>query len=244
MPGAWEVPRPNVLMATLTRELVSTKWAAGYRALQLPSYSAESILSGMPFDHARNTACENVLASGFTWLFFLDDDVVAPPNTIQRLINHGQDIVSGLYYRRAAPIVPVMMTHDDKGNSQWITSWPQNHLIEVDLVGAGCLLIHRRVLEQMSRPWFDWQLDKVTPNPCRHCGREATMEHCRDVGGKSTPHEPSRPHVPPRLSEDFAFCRKAKKEFGFKIHVDTSIVCEHIGLGQSGAGGGFVPSSV
>lgn len=241
MPGAWELARPNVLVATLTRETVSMKWAAAYRRLTLPPNSAEALLSGMPFDHARNQACMNALANGFEWIFFLDDDVVCPPDTIHRLLGHGKDIVSGLYYRRAPPLVPVMLKYKPDGkNAEWITGWnPPGAVIDVDLVGAGCLLIHRRVLERMypdwqnwtppagpieeairlgvasffstPRPWFVWELDKNLPEP--------------------------------RHSEDFSFCREAKRRFGFGIFVDTSIQCEHIGYASSGAAG-YQPASL
>src|SRR5271154_2084250 len=198
MPGSWEFSKPEVLVTVLTRELVATKWAMGFRQMQFPPSAGFSVLSGMPFDHARNTACENLLKSDFTWLFFLDDDVVTPPDAYARLAAHGKDIVSGLYYRRAAPIRPVML-HYVAGdpNPQWIEKWsPANSLIEVDLVGAGCLLIHRRVIERMSQPWFEWQLGKPDE---------------KTVDGK--PGES-------KLSEDFAFCRKAKRDFGFQIFVD------------------------
>lgn len=218
MSGAWEFPAPQVLVATLTREFTTAKWAANYRAMQLPGNSVTTMLSGMPYDHARNTACENMLANNFTWLFFLDDDVCIPIDTVPRLIAHGKDIVSGMYMRRAPPIAPVALNFDGQGRAQWISSWQPGALIEVDLVGAGCLLIHRRVLERMSRPWFDWELDR--------------RDH--------------PPHLGDRLSEDFAFCRKAKREFGFRIHVDTSIQCEHVGIGQAQmlAGPSFTPASV
>ena len=241
MPGAWEIPRRDVLVATLTRELVATKWAMGYRALQLPGSAACTVLSGMPFDHARNMACESLLNNDFTWLFFLDDDVVAPPDIYGRLVSHGKDIISGLYYRRADPVVPVMLNFDDKGQAQSIKEWnPPNSLLEVDLVGAGCLLIHRRVIERMTKPWFEWELGKEPPpNPCKNCGRESSVrEECPKASGKM--HEPSAV-IPPRLSEDFAFCRRAKRDFGFKIFVDTSVVCQHVGLGEAGVGG-FIPS--
>ena len=199
-----------MLVATLTRELVSIKWAAGFRELRLPPNSATSVYSGMPFDHARNTACENMLANGFEWLFFLDDDVVCPPHTVERLIANQRDIISGLYYRRAEPIVPVAMHIDRDGKAQWVTSWnPPGSTVEVDLVGAGCLLIHRRVLERMKPPWFTWQMGRETESPRK-------------------------------FSEDFAFCQKAKAEF-FKVFLDTSLKCEHVGLGQSQDGGAFVP---
>jgi hypothetical protein len=220
MSGAWELGGPSVLVAILTREIVAMKWAIGFRNMQLPPNSATSFHYGAPFDDMRNAACQKTLEQGFEWLFFLDDDVVVPPDTIQRLINHRKDIVSGVYHRRAEPVYPVMLNFLPDGNATWLTTYPKDALIDVDLVGAGCLLIHRRVLERVAAPWFEWQLDMPQP-PRSAKGEELT-----------------------RLSEDFAFCRKAKRDYGFGVHVDTSIQCEHIGLGQSVAGGAFVPSKV
>jgi hypothetical protein len=218
MPGAWELPTPNVYVSTLTREIVTTKWASSYRNMQLPPGSVCTFVAGMPFDHARNTACEAVLNNGFQWLFFLDDDVCIPPDTIHRLVAKNADIISGLYYRRAPPIVPVARVINEKKEVLWVESWnPPGATIEVDMVGAGCMLIHRRVLEKMSKPWFEWELSRPDPLPL------------------------ARPAL--RGSEDFAFCLRAKLH-GFKIYLDTSIQCQHIGLGESQIGGGFVPSAL
>ena len=49
--------------------------------------------------------------------------------------------------------------------------------------------------------------------------------------------------MPPRLSEDFSFCRRAKRDYRFQIWVDTSVQCDHVGLGES-QGGVFRPSQV
>jgi hypothetical protein len=209
MPGAWEIQRADVLVAILTREIVATKWAASLRDLQLPPNSNIVWFSGMPFDHARNTACQRALEHNYKWLFFLDDDVLAPSDTIPRLIAHNKPIISGLYYRRAAPISPVMLRETPQGTT-WINDFTAGELCSVDLVGAGCLLISTQVLRQVPWPWFDWLLDH--------------------------PELPERE----RCSEDFAFCRKARK-VGHQIMVDTSIQCLHIGLGQSGLGGTFTP---
>lgn len=215
MSGAWELPRPDVLLAILTREVVTTKWAIGFRNLIMPPSAGLSFKYGAPFDHARNMACEDALKAGYTWLFFLDDDVVAPPDTFARLSNHGADIISGLYYRRSEPILPCMMSCDAEGNAHWIEHWsPPNTVVEVDYVGSGCLLIHRRVLERMKPPWFVWEL-----------GREDIQEDRK-------------------LSEDFSFCRRAKRDHGFRIYVDTSVACTHIGLGESDPVQGFRPSRV
>ena len=209
--GAWERELPSVLLAILTREIVTTKWAFGLRNLALPGSSGVSFRSGAPYDVMRNTACEDALKAGFQWCMFLDDDVIPPPDAYFRLARHGADIVSGLYYRRQEPICPVAMVMDGQGKPQWVTQWsPPDSVVEVDLVGAGALLIHRRVLERIPRPWFEWEIGK------------------KEGGG---------------LSEDFAFCVKAKRA-GFKICLDTSVRCEHIGLGQSGSDGGFKPSTL
>lgn len=239
MPGAWEYRSPEVLVATLTRELVATRWAVGFRNLRLPPSAQTSQYSGAPFDHARNMACQGMLEHNFEWLFFIDDDVIPPPDAFQRLASHGKDIISGLYYRRATPLMPVMLRYNAQGALTWIEQWsPPNALLEVDAVGAGCLLIHRRVLERMRSNWFEWQIDK--PVRCKLCDQPAlpAPAECPSQPGK--PHEPKSTQ---RLSEDFAFCDRAKKEFGFQIFVDTSVVCEHIGLGQS-VGGAFTPSGV
>jgi hypothetical protein len=216
MPGAWEQQRPEVMVAILTREIVTTKWAMGFRNLALPSTSGVSFRTGAPYDVMRNSACADALAAGFQAVMFLDDDVIPPPDTYYRLAQHKLDIVSGLYYRRQPPICPVAMAFDKDKKPQWVTQWnPPNSLVEVDLVGAGCLLIHRRVLERIPRPWFEWEIGKE-PQPQ---GRTA-------------------------YSEDFAFCVHAKTH-GFKVHLDTSIQCEHVGLGQSSASdGSFRPSSI
>lgn len=216
MSGAWERETPSVLLAILTREIVATKWAMGLRNLALPGLSGVSFRSGAPFDVMRNSACTDALAGGFQWLMFLDDDVIPPADAVSRLMRHHQDIVSGLYFRRQEPICPVAMKIDAEGKSQWVTTWsPPECILEIDLVGAGCLLIHRRVLERVPPPWFDWEIGK----------------------------EPAAPRGRGAMSEDFVFCMNAKRA-GFKVMLDTSIRCEHVGLGQSSSDGSFRPSQL
>jgi len=203
MSGSWECPKPSVLITVLSgREVVSTAWAENWRTLIFPDRGNRIFLYGMPFDHARNQGCQRTLETGHEYLFFLDDDVIVPPDTILRLMNHNLDIVSGLYYRRQLPLAPVMMKEFLGKNTQWITNYQPDSLVEADLIGCGCLLIKRKVLEIMSPPWFEWKCD-----PFRWPDL-TSFERC---------------------SEDFDFCRKAQK-LGFKLYVDTSIQCHHAGL--------------
>lgn len=179
MAGAWEIIQSQqVLVVILTREIVSTAWAFSFRNLIIPGLYTG--LSGMTFDHARNVGAQKTLENGFQWCFFLDDDCICPPDIIPRLMAHRQPIVSGIYYRRAKPLVPVMLK-DVPGGRQWITEYPKTGLIEVDYVGAGCLLIHRDVFGAVAYPWFEWKIDKY--------------------------HLPEAE----RMSEDFSFCRKCRQ---------------------------------
>jgi hypothetical protein len=209
--GCWEFRQANqVLTAIINTECTTVKWGLGVRRLILPGPEPLDV-QGLPFDHARNSACQALLGSPCQWLFFLDSDVVPPRDAVLRLMSHNAPIISGLYCRRSPPVgVPVMM----RPVGQWLTNYAPGSVVDVDVVGAGCLLIHRSVIERMppQRPkagktWFDWRVDCAGVLPAGEC-----------------------------LSEDFCFCIWAKKTLGVKILVDTSIVCGHIGFSDSRIG--------
>lgn len=204
MSGAWEIQRPTVLTCILTRELVTTAWSKGFKELQIPNGGSYAFFSGMPFDHARNTAVERTLENGFEWCFFLDDDVIPPADAIIKLVGRGEDIISGLYYRRAEPIVPVMIT--ENGDERvWVTNFKQGDVLDVDMVGSGCLLIHRRVFEKVPKPWFEWLLDRYDIPEKRRC------------------------------SEDFAFCRKTKEHgFKIKVDTGVACRHAGLGASEIG----------
>lgn len=205
MPGAWE-RYVNVLVATLHTDLVSIAWAYGLRQLQIPGTVLP--LAGMPYDHARNTANQRMLEGGFTHVFHLDSDVIPPPDAIMRLINHDLPLVSGMYCRRSPPhALPVMIR---KG--QWVTDFVPGSMVEVELVGAGCLLLRRDFVEKFpaqraGHRWFDWKVNYRGLLPDGEC-----------------------------LSEDFSMCKVAREKMGVKIMVDTSIACKHVGLAEAGLG--------
>lgn len=213
MPGAWEFPKPSVLIVVLSgREMVASAWAESWRTLIWPDRANRTFLYGMPFDHARSQGCQRTLETGHDYLFFLDDDVIVPPDTIIRLMQRNLDIVGGLYYRRQLPPAPVMMRDIEGKGGQWITEYQPGSLVEADLIGSGCMLVKRKVLEIMPAPWFEWKCD-----PFRWPDLKP-MERC---------------------SEDYDFCRKARA-LGFKLYVDTSIQCHHAGISVASAQG-FTP---
>ncbi len=206
MAGSWEIP-PQVLVSTLQVDIVTTAWAYGMRNLIIPGSLYPLPLAGMPYDHSRNMACMRTLELGADYLFFLDSDVIAPRDTILRLIAHKKPVISGMYSRRSPPWAVPVMIRDGK----WVTDFEKGSVISVDLVGSGCLLIAREVLEQLppsdpvrSKHWFDWRVD---------------------MAGNSPPGT--------ALSEDFTFCKNVREKLGIPILVDTSIECQHVGFASA-----------
>ena len=209
MVGAWEQRQANsVLTYILHVDFCTVAWAFGLKNLIMPGPLLP--IAGMPYDMARNTAVAQFLQSDCQFLFSLDSDVIPPRDTILRLMAHNQPVISGLYCRRSPPHgVPVMIK-----NGTWVTNYPRGSIVDVDLVGAGCLLIRRDVLERLppsdparGKTAFDWRVDMAGLAPVGDC-----------------------------LSEDFSFCKRVREQLGVKVLVDTSIECRHVGFGEASYG--------
>ena len=81
-----------------------------------------------------------------------------------------------------------------------ISRWPELKVEEVDAIGTGAILIRREVFAKMEPPWFYYK-------PVENEFDDTKLE---------------------QVSEDYVFCENAKKA-GFKIHVDGSLTCGHVG---------------
>jgi hypothetical protein len=216
VPTSWEYKAANRLqIGILHTEGTSVGWAFGLRNLMIPNaagygewdlrrFPPIEPITGQPFDHARNSIVKIGLERGAEWIGMLDSDVICPRDAFLRLMAHNLPVVSGMYCRRSPPhTVPVMQK-----NGQWHCVPPNSGLHEVDLVGAGILLIHRSVLESLpplapGKPWFHWKVD---------------LEGLVPQGEA--------------LSEDFAWNLHIRKH-GYKIICDSSVHCKHVGLGES-----------
>lgn len=220
MPGSWELKEANLVCTVILHvETVTFHWALGLRRLQIPGPEPRGV-AGLPFDHARNVGAQWCLDSGAEYLLFIDSDVIPPADAVHRLLRWNKPIISGMYCRRSPPhMLPVMMR-----DGNWVTDLPadpRNPLVEVELVGAGLLLIHRSVLEAVrklehrpGKTWFDWRSDLNGLVPA----------------GEAT-------------SEDYTFCRTVRRQLGIPILVDTSIRCLHVGYAEADFGT-FLPLGV
>jgi GT2 family glycosyltransferase len=133
-----------------------------YEQLQKPEGYRPLVVGGTSVDMARNELVRAFLAiPEASHLLFLDDDVLPPEDAIPRLMAHDLPIVSGLYFKRGAPYVPVAwrfargkrVNDGARGGTEPLLDYRPG-LQEVAAVGAGLLLIRREVLENIPEPWF------------------------------------------------------------------------------------------
>lgn len=155
---------------------------------------------------ARNNLAARFLDRGKEdWLWCLDTDIVFAPDTIDRLLAAAdpveRPIVSALYYtiwdgHRVATI------YQDSPAGEGLFNAPRefddNKLTEVGGTGAGCLLIHRSVLEKL-----------LELNDGDECWFREMVINRRVVG------------------EDLSFAIRARQA-GFPVHIHTGIKVGHV----------------
>lgn len=114
-----------------------------------------------PVDFNRNQAVSIFLNKGsWTHLFFLDSDVSPPLDAIDRLLALEVPVATGLYPLMLREGLRWAILNKDPGGVYRCLKYLKSTEapFEVDGAGAGCLLIRRDILKEMSWPYFRWDL--------------------------------------------------------------------------------------
>jgi hypothetical protein len=104
-------------------------------------------------DIARLQLYDHLMQSKHEWILFLDGDMQFPPETLQILLSHKKECVSGLYFRRQLnPVMPI--AYEDDPAMRWpmlpLIDFPDEGLIKVGATGWGCFLIHKDVFNKVK----------------------------------------------------------------------------------------------
>jgi len=100
---------------------------------------------------ARNNGVEFARESGSEFILFLDSDMVFPPDTLLRLLQHGKDIVGATYTKRVAPFD---ILGEPLANQRTVLT---DGLLEMQRIPTGCLLINMSVFDKLSKPHFRFE---------------------------------------------------------------------------------------
>ena len=115
----------------------------------------------------RNAIVEVFLESEYEYLFWIDTDVGFEADALSRLHAHGKDIICGIYWAtqevtpddnfgfQIHPAPCVYLSSKDKGVVPAYDLAEVGGLREVDAMGGGFCLIHRKVYEKIGSAWYD-----------------------------------------------------------------------------------------
>ena len=107
---------------------------------------------------SRNALRQRALDGGYDYFLSLEQDVIPPRNVIERLLKYGKKIISGVYFipemkngkARLAPMIWAEHQADPKKKLDIREDIINGkNLIKAGACGLGCVLIHRKVLEQI-----------------------------------------------------------------------------------------------
>lgn len=154
----------RVLVSLITGEYVrQASFIPSFISLQRPEGSVTSTVHGQSPAAGRNTVIRQALENNCTHIFFMDDDMVFPPDTLMRLLVHDKPIVTALYLLRSFPHRPAFFDKAySNGKNKFASLVPgMKGLVKGTNAGFGAVLIKTEVFRAMEDPWVRLgELDK------------------------------------------------------------------------------------
>ena len=191
---------PTLIIGIPSRGKVSTEFMMSLIQLFNPLNMVITyvIQKGMLPAEAREAITKYALKAGAKYIFFVDDDMLLPPDTLYRLNQRMQTlpdaaIVSGIYSSKFEPVEPFVYKKFGTG-AYW--DFKKDAVEQVWAVGAGCLLVNLEYVKKMKEPYW--------------------LDEYGEINGRPT-----------FLGQDINFCHKIQKEAGGKVYIDSAINCGH-----------------
>jgi len=96
----------------------------------------------------RNYITAQAIKNGCAYLFFVDDDMVFPPDILDKLLVHDKDIVGGIYNTKYEIQSPVI---------EYLNNERPTEIFKCGAIGTGCLLIKCDVFKKVPQIWFSYE---------------------------------------------------------------------------------------
>jgi hypothetical protein len=160
-------------------------------------------------ENNKDEVCASRTPCRYIW--FVDDDVLVPAQTLRKLIDslskiqaleklkHGKPetmAIGGVYCSKEELATPIVYNKLGAG-PYW--DWKVGEVFPCEGIGTGCLLIDTQVFQHLEKPWFK------------------TVDELKDDGGML-----SRTNI----TDDLYFCRKVINA-GFRIACHGGLLCGH-----------------
>jgi GT2 family glycosyltransferase len=108
-----------------------------------------------PLDNARNHCVQKFLEGNADYLLWIDDDIVPPPDTIERFLKADKDIIGAAafamkYENEMGFPYPVTLRYNE--DKKYIVYYGEG-IEKVDATGGACVMFKRKVYEAIERPY-------------------------------------------------------------------------------------------
>jgi len=133
-----------------TNRLVKPKMAESMmRLIAYSDYDFEIIVSTRGYTTAenRNWITAQAVKKGCDYIFMVDDDMIYPEDTLERLLEANKDIIGGVAYTKYEKQELVVEYLDEK----------KEGLFKAKAVGGGVLLIKCDVFKKIPQPWYGYK---------------------------------------------------------------------------------------
>lgn len=133
-------------------------------------------IEGYTIAENRTVIAVQAIENKSDYLLFVDDDMVFPPHTLDRLLSKEKDIIGVAYHsRKLSPEYNVILE-----NGEILREKPAEQLFKCQHVGTGTMLIKVEVFKSIIRPWFQF---KENSDGCTVQGEDAYLcEVARKAG--------------------------------------------------------------
>lgn len=147
----------NILICIPAMDTVATGFAQSLAMLQKGGHQvAIAIECGSLVYDSRNKLAEKAIQMHADWTMWFDSDMIFEPDTMLKLLETGEDFVSGLYFRRSPPYSLVAFDELNVDENKWTDAKVPTERTECGGVGFGCVLVKADVIFDVGLKYGTW----------------------------------------------------------------------------------------
>jgi hypothetical protein len=164
---------------------------------------------------ARTALVKQAMEYGCRWGYMQDDDVVPPPDVLQKLqyvLENADDnvvVAGGIYTTKTDPAVPLVFQDLGVG-PYW--RWKKGQVFECQAIATGCMMIDLHKIKDLPEPWF---VDVHGVKQAKELGLYFD-------------YAPGAIPLSVEWTDDMYFCWKLRKH-GLRMMAHGGVICDHWG---------------